>query len=346
MAPTSLFADEDDDSVAAEMELAKLDRGRPSLASLDGNVDSDETAVVRRMQSPFQLLDSTASAARPVARQSRRPSGVALQSIPRPESVPILEESEPTAPVSQSPGRAWLAWLGVDEMWATDADTTSSYIPSPTVPRDGRFAAVGRLVNHYGFRQLRKIFRSQLRDRVEQDPTYQYLDYLAERERVSHLGRSVGRDGSLEVAETRRTVLASRDSDSEDAAEVDLAVLSWGPFQVDDRGRLQIELEKLREEPPSSVDALEIAPEATEKPLGDSLFRGRNYRVNTALKLRPRLDRYDEGMREVLGEVGARIEVDFFSPILERRYLGTEFETTIDEEGRTAFFVTFKLYQQ
>lgn len=349
--PTFLFADEDEENAAAEVEVARLDRDRAAYDAMTGGDPSDETVVARRVAGPFQLLAPSSDAVQPTVKQTRptnryRRSGVAMNAIPCPHHDRMIEEPATALPVARPTGQTWLHWLGIDDMWDAPArgDAARSYIPSPTVPHDQRFAAVGRLANHYGFRQLRKMFRSQLRDRVSQDPTFRYYDYLEERDAISTLGRSNGRDGSLAVAEARRSVLA--DSDSEDAAEQDLAVLSWGPLQVDDRGRLQVELQKLREDPPSSVDELEIAPEESEKPLGDSLFRGRSYRVNTAVKFRPRVDRYDEGFREILGEVGGRVEVDFFTPILERRFLGTEFEATVDEEGRTAFFVTFKLYQR
>lgn len=214
----------------------------------------------------------------------------------------------------------------------------------PAVPIDPKVAGASRLARKLAWRQVRRFFRSDLRDRYKSDFTMDYYAYLSERDDIGRLGRDsgglVGEDFELQKA--RQSVLRSTDDHN---VERDITLVDWGPIQLNDSGQLRVDVSKLRREP--AAQNLTIAPDLDpDQPAGESLFRGRLVRLNTDVKLRPDVSALIEGdgYRAVLGEVGASVKVDFFSAILQQRYMTAELETSIDEDGDTGLFVNFTLY--
>ncbi len=205
-------------------------------------------------------------------------------------------------------------------------------------PRDPRFIALQKLARKMATRQMRRFFRSQLKDRYQEDPTFHYFDYLARKEVVSQFGRSE-EERIVALEEAREDVL---DGDHE-ADEEDLAVLGWGPFRITDSGRVGIDVKRINRSVVSKK--IEIAPEhdgASEALPGRSLFEGQSYRFDSDFKVRPRVGSLLSGGG--LGEIGAKLSVELLTPILKERYLAAEIETSVDAEGEAAFFFTIRVF--
>lgn len=258
---------------------------------------------------------------------------------------------EPAHPVSNGAGDYCMRQRPIDFFRLIDSaddpgtgGAEGNLLRRPDVPSDPKVVAAGRLARKLAWRQVRRFFRSELRDRYKHDFTMDYYGYLAERDDIGRLGRDhAGLTGEdFELQKTRQSVLGSAD---EVNVEPEIALLDWGPLQLNDSGQLRVDVNKLRAEP--SAQALTIAPETDpDAPLGESLFHDRLLRLNTDIKLRPDLGALvgGEGYRAVLGEIGAAVKVDFFSAILEKRYLSAEIETSLDEDGDAGLFVSFTLH--
>lgn len=311
-------------------EVASIDRRAPEL-------EASARAAGSLQATLFTLLSPFRPVAAPPQLSPRRSSTVALAAIDLPHG---LDEQLPV-PARTAMDELARTLLGCcTGSWGLDGGGTCEPIPAPDVPADPRYLAVERLAVKVFYRQLRRVLGSALRDRYSEDYTYDYFDYVAERERISRLDPE-RRVESRELIGTRATILEN-ERDEVLAEQPRLTIAAWGPLRIDDYGHVRIDLERLRDDPVSGT--LTLAPDDFEKPLGESLFKGRIYRINTDLKVKPRLREVGTNFREFAGEVGAAVGIDLFTPILEKRYLGAELETTYDEEGRAGFFVTFKLY--
>lgn len=329
-----------DDEITSK-DIAKVERSVDLRETDRSRVDAVKAATESLIPQPFLLLAPDSKPA-PRYDTTRRFSTVAISTMAPPveEYTWDVETDERRLPSLRDSDFSMSSADAVDDDLALPAHR--DLITPPTAPTDPRVAALGRLAHKLAFRQLRRFFRSELRDRYQEDPSHRFLDYQEERAEIGKLGRGYSDvNENFELQQVRQGVLQN----DEERIEDDVTLVNWGPFRVDDRGQFRIDVNKLREQR-QSTGKLTIAPEERERPLTDSLFRGRLYRLNTDLKLRPNAHSILRGdsYREMLGEIGAKIEVDFFTPIIERKFMSAELETSVDEDGDAGLFVTFTLY--
>ncbi|MEM7262720.1 MAG: hypothetical protein AAF488_12075 [Planctomycetota bacterium] len=232
-------------------------------------------------------------------------------------------------------------WGDCDSVSSTDGFFHGDMVGPVVRPLTPREMGMRRLVRKLGYRQARKLLRDELTERFESDPSFRWSDYQYERDQIWFLGRSENVSTSVEenVAEFRSGVL-----DDETELEEEIVLLDWGPFQVDDQGSLGIDVKKiLRRSRPD----LELAPEeeATDEPAGQSLFAGRTYRVDSDFRFTPHFGDLTSGRgRDFFGKVKAGVSVDFFDPLIKRKYLSTEIETWHKPNGESAVFMNFVIF--
>ncbi len=207
-----------------------------------------------------------------------------------------------------------------------------------------RQAAFERLLRRIGARQLRNHFRGDLRDDFKADPSFGYQEYLRRREEIARMGREELSSQDIEAEahiESSRNGVLRKDSTIE---ERDIPVVDWGPLRISDRGSVTLGFSRLANKR-QSPHGVELAPEE-KAPVGQSLFQKETYSIDTDLKWHPDPEAMfgTSNYREALGKLTATVEFDFLTPILQRRYMTTELELSVDEEDRSSFFINFVIY--
>ncbi|MFN0060588.1 MAG: hypothetical protein ACKVX7_19200 [Planctomycetota bacterium] len=205
-----------------------------------------------------------------------------------------------------------------------------------------RGQAMNRLARRVGFRHARSIFRSDLKDRYEADPSFRYSEYEKRNEEIWQLGR-----GNENQAERERDALYEQlrsgvHEGKPRELERNIALIEWGPFSLDDRGGLAVRPNRLFDRDGFATD-IEIDPEA--KPPGRSLMNGRTYRLDSDFKFTPHVgDLITGDMREFFGKLRGSVRVDFYNPMLQRPYLGAELEASLKPDGQSIVMFNIILY--
>ena len=341
-----IFADDDDRGVVNAESAREPSGDTVTLARLERERVSTDTRASARRVPLFELLAPTEDEIAPPSR-NRPPVGWGVIPLPplddwqprdsrlRPSELPF-DESEARARVLRE-----RSTVG-DGFFHTDL------IAELEPPRNRHMEVFQRLATKVAFRHLRRLFRAELKDRFQDDPSFDYYDYLEQRREIGRLGRPdmTTQDVSIEeILESAR----SDAHDDEDTFERDIPLLDWGPLQLSDRGQLKLGYNRLASDQTSS--RVKLALEENEEgapppPTSRSLLFGRRtWRFDADLKFRPDVRELGRGgYRELLGKVKATAEIDFYTAMLQRKYMSTEFEISVDEENRASFFVNLVIY--
>jgi len=213
-------------------------------------------------------------------------------------------------------------------------------------PVDPRRAALFALGEHYFYRELRRFFRSDLKDRFKDDPSLSQDDYQARRDLIGQLGRG-GRPEDLIIEEQTAEIRNEYIGDSVEDPEKELPVLQWGPLVIDDRGGMNIDVTRLSDERPLDRHEIELAPGegAYGQRLGGSvLFPDDKYRVKSKVKFNPDLREVGRDWEQALGKLSASVQIDWRAPVLEHRSFSTEIGGSIDADGRYGLYLNLVIY--
>ncbi len=276
------------------------------------------------------------------------PSSEVVGDQPRVESGDLRVDSRRVVPPSEPELEGWDAKYGWRRLWSGE-DVLDEHcsgffhrdlvgpIIRPLTPRE---QGIRRLARKVGYRQTRKVLRTDLQDRHQIDPTFTFDMYRAERDVIWQLGRGPAFSTTKKrTAEFRSDVLG----DEQELERVDL--IDWGPLRVDDSGSLAIDLKRVfRRTRPD----LEIAPpetSETDEPQGESLFSGKIYRIDTDVRFTPHFSELVGGDgRQFFGKVKAGVSVDFFDSLLHRRTFSTEIEAWQKPNGDSAVFMNLVIW--
>lgn len=213
-------------------------------------------------------------------------------------------------------------------------------------PGDPLEKALWALGERVLYREFRRYFRAELKDRFESDPSLSFEEYQDIRDKIGHLGRG-GRAEDL-VLEERRTELRNEYLDATTGdPERDLPILQWGPLVLDDTGGVNVDVTRLDGSKTLSQFDLAFAPseEAFGRRAGESiLFPDERYRVRSRIKLNPDFREVGRDWNAALGKLSASFEIDWQAPVLERRSFSTEIGGSIDAEGRYGLYLNLVIY--
>ncbi len=212
-------------------------------------------------------------------------------------------------------------------------------------PIDPRREAIQALTEKMLYRELRRYFRRELKDRFEEDASLGIDTYLDRRALIGQLGRG-GRAEDL-VIEERVTEIRNEILDaSAENPERDLPILQWGPLVLDDRGGVNLDVVDLKKRHRDPY-ALEFAPSDAEFKgrKGESvLFPDERYRVSSNLKLNPDLREVGRDWNEAIGKLTASVEIDWRAPVLKDRAFSAELGGSINADGRYGLYLNFVIY--
>jgi len=211
---------------------------------------------------------------------------------------------------------------------------------------DPRRAALFALAENYFYRELRRYFRSDLKDRFRDDPSMSQDHYQAHRDLIGQLGRG-GRPEDL-IIEEQTTELRNEylDASAQDP-EREFPVLQWGPIVLDDRGGMNLDVTRLSDERPLDRHDFSLAP--GEDPYGQRqgesvLFPDDRYRVKSKVKVNPDLREIGRDWEQALGKLSASVQIDWRAPVLEKRSFSTEIGGSIDADGRYGLYLNLVIY--
>jgi len=218
-------------------------------------------------------------------------------------------------------------------------------------PVDLQLQALSALGEKFAYRELRRYFRSSLRDQFEADPSMGMEDYLDRRSTIGQIGRH-GRAEDI-VIDERVTELRNEFLDaSAENPERDVPILQWGPLILDDRGGLSVDVFDLEAESDlSRFDQLALAPDrdrvAFGRGYGESLlFPEEPVQYRSNFKLNPDLREVGRDWNSAIGKVSASVEIDWRAEVLGARTYSAELGGSIDGDGRYGVFVNFVIYSQ
>lgn len=286
------------------------------------------------------------SVVNPVTVPPRRYSGIAVNAIPLPQSTEdyVVEKRRLVDPLRD------LYDIPMEEpdflgQAAEDIESTRGVVErelsqAPQTPELKRALAIQRLVEKLAFRKLRKEARSTLRERFEDDPSYDIYLYREERAEISRLDPSNPNHDDYDFEEVRAAVL-----EGDDDGEKDITLFHWGPLSVNDSGDVKLDLAELKSQRVIPRE-IELATEEAEDLAAEPFFEGKSFKLNTDVRFRPRVHKLleNESFSEVIGKTGVTFEVDFFSDVLRRRYMKAELESTLRPDGETGVFFNLVIY--
>jgi hypothetical protein len=272
-----------------------------------------------------------------------RSESSSLERLESPESAPVVS---PALSALETERSQLLRTLRPDRLPAGGCH--DDYFRMRPRPADPRREALFALGENLFYRELRRYFRSDLKDRFRDDPSLSQDEYQSRRDLIGQLGRGGSPEDLIieeQTAEIRNEYLDAAEQDP----ERELPVLQWGPLVLDDRGGMNLDVTRLSDEQGLDRHDLELAP--GEDPYGQRLggsvlFPDDRYRVKSKVKVNPDLREIGRDWEQALGKLSASVQIDWSAPVLDKRSFSTEIGGSIDADGRYGIYLNLVIYGQ
>ncbi len=277
--------------------------------------------------------------------------GVGYSSIPRPAS---LRQKKSNSVSLHEPARREVVDLAAPDAVFNDYER---YVYNADMPyQPPREQRIKEVIKERGFKEIRRFFRKQLKDEFDEGVDITWREYEERRKKIDEIGRKEDKLYRFQYDSIDPNV-----PDRTDPEWDDIALASYGPFVITDTGKLdlQTDWDKIKELWDDGLGDIILVPEPPADTPKRNLLVGDTMKVNTKGKVRISSSRlFNPFYKESPGEWGDHITdyeeyfrylqvsigVDFYTPILKRRYCRTELEVRTYGDFRWSTYLNVVLY--